>query len=170
MDCELLRSEAVRLGVLTRAPTIILDSVFAFMTAKQPIQREKAAQFCKLCKFFYDDQKEDQIMEDDMRDEMMSLLEELVINDATIDPRDVPDILIPFVDNLLINTDHFLKSLRTIVTSKIVAYGFPFSDYVLKNVGKWLDKFNDIPLNESEYMAENYPEVLELIGQGMEEW
>jgi hypothetical protein len=99
-----------------------------------------------------------------MSDNLVAKLAGMISLDTSIDPRYVPDVLIPFKELGIINEQQLLVALRDIVIEKIVDYAHPFAHFMVQNYDKWENHDEEsIALKEQDFMLATYPQILKII-------
>jgi hypothetical protein len=84
----------------------------------------------------------------------------MILEDATIEPVNVPDILLAFYNASMIDEDDFHQMLRVIIATKVVRYAFPFASWLMKDID--IDDATDEEVTEREkrHIIAEYPEAM----------
>jgi hypothetical protein len=155
IDLEKMKEHAISLGIVHKVPTIMLENVYSFMINKDLEIFGKVKEFANIVKYFFDTKPTSEINQE-MRESLIQKLQDMVIADLTIAPRDIPDIFIAFAHFGLMEYDQFHRSIGIVLCTKMTNFGFPFTEFIMNNWPKWKPDFGN---EERDYIYNEYPDV-----------
>jgi hypothetical protein len=97
------------------------------------------------------------------------MISRLIATEASVRPRDVPNILLAFLDNHIVDKKEFAQSLRKIVATKVVQYAFPFASWLMEDIYLHENDCDEIYESERDYIESEYPEIRKIWNRGWED-